>query len=95
MGGPDDHSKPELSTLLESGTFYFALTVPHRSQYITTLKTQELDIRFCSHRRLRDPSFYEYLILADALRDGRNRERKIAEDELHRRFREASERFKS
>src|SRR6266487_3768120 len=26
MGGPDDHSKPELSTLLESGTFYFALT---------------------------------------------------------------------
>jgi len=25
-GGPSGHSKPELSTLLESGTFYFALT---------------------------------------------------------------------
>jgi hypothetical protein len=26
MGGLDGHPKPELSTLLESGTFYFALT---------------------------------------------------------------------
>lgn len=38
---------------------------------------------------LRDPSFYEYLVLADALRDGRIRERTIAEKELRRRFREA------
>ena len=38
---------------------------------------------------LRDPAFYEYLVLADALRDGRVRERKIAESELHRRFQEA------
>ena len=44
---------------------------------------------------LRDSSFYEYLVLADALRDGRVRERKIAETELHRRLREASARFKS
>jgi DNA-binding Lrp family transcriptional regulator len=36
---------------------------------------------------LRDPKFYEYLALADALRDGRARERKLAEQELHRRFR--------
>ncbi len=43
---------------------------------------------------LRDPSFYEYLVLVDALRDGRVRERKIAESELHRRFREARERRK-
>jgi hypothetical protein len=43
---------------------------------------------------LRDPSFYEYLVLADALRDGRIRERKIAENELRRRFREASARLK-
>jgi hypothetical protein len=43
---------------------------------------------------LRDPSFYEYLVLADALRDGQIRERKIAENELHRRFREASARLK-
>jgi hypothetical protein len=43
---------------------------------------------------LRDPSFYEYLVLADALRDGRIRERKIAENELHRRLREAHARFK-
>ena len=28
MGGLDDRSKPELSTLPESGTFYFALTGP-------------------------------------------------------------------
>ncbi|HEX4136071.1 MAG TPA: hypothetical protein VHY84_15765 [Bryobacteraceae bacterium] len=35
---------------------------------------------------LRDPVFYEYLTLADALRDGRTRERKYAEEELHRRF---------
>lgn len=34
----------------------------------------------------RDHAFYEYLALADALRDGRARERKYAEQELHRRF---------
>jgi hypothetical protein len=44
---------------------------------------------------LRDESFYEYLVLADALRDGRIRERKIAETALHRRLREANARFKS
>jgi hypothetical protein len=44
---------------------------------------------------LRDPSFYEYLALADALRDGRVRERKAAETELCRRLREANERLKS
>lgn len=38
---------------------------------------------------LHDPDFYEYLALADALRDGRARERKHAEDELHRRLRES------
>jgi hypothetical protein len=43
---------------------------------------------------LRDPSFYEYLVLADALRDGRIRERKTAEKELHRRLREANARLK-
>jgi hypothetical protein len=44
---------------------------------------------------LRDSSFYEYLALADALRDGRIRERKAAEAESCRRLREAKERFKS
>jgi DNA-binding Lrp family transcriptional regulator len=44
---------------------------------------------------LRDPSFYEYLALADALRDGRVRERRIAGTELCRRFREANARLKS
>ena len=44
---------------------------------------------------LRDPSFYEYLALADGLGDSRVRERKIAEKELCRRLREASERTKS
>jgi hypothetical protein len=44
---------------------------------------------------LRDPLFYEYLALADALRDDRIRERKYAEQELHRRFREANERLQS
>jgi hypothetical protein len=43
---------------------------------------------------LRDPCFYEYLVLADALRDGRARERRIAETELHRRFQEANARSK-
>ncbi len=37
---------------------------------------------------LHDPEFYEYLALVDALRDGRTRERKHAEEELHRRLRE-------
>ena len=37
----------------------------------------------------------EYLALADALRDSRVRERRIAEKELCRRLREASERTKS
>ncbi len=44
---------------------------------------------------LRDQAFYEYLVLADALRDGRVRERKLAAEELRRRFREASARHKS
>jgi DNA-binding Lrp family transcriptional regulator len=39
---------------------------------------------------IRDPAFYEYLALADALRDGRTRERKCAEQELHRRFQKAN-----
>jgi DNA-binding Lrp family transcriptional regulator len=44
---------------------------------------------------LRDPSFYAYLALVDAVRDGRARERKIAEKELCRRLREANGRTKS
>jgi hypothetical protein len=44
---------------------------------------------------LRDPAFYEYLALADALRDGRSRERRCAEEELHRRFRQVNERLES
>jgi len=40
----------------------------------------------------RDPLFYEYLALADVLRDGRARERAYAEKELHRRFRQANAR---
>ena len=44
---------------------------------------------------LHDRRFYEHLIIADALRDGRIRERKIAQNELHRRLREADARFKS
>lgn len=39
---------------------------------------------------LRDPRFYAYLALADALRDGRARERKLAETALHKRLRAAS-----
>jgi hypothetical protein len=42
----------------------------------------------------RDQPFYELLALTDALRDGRVRERKIAEAELHRRLREANVAFK-
>jgi hypothetical protein len=44
---------------------------------------------------LRDRAFYEYLALADALRDGRPRERGVAEAELRRRLRECNERLKS
>jgi len=44
---------------------------------------------------LRDPAFYEYLVLVDALRDGRARERRTAGAELCRRLREANERLKS
>jgi len=42
---------------------------------------------------LRDPGFYELLVLADAMRDGLARERKIAGVELHRRLRGASPTF--
>jgi DNA-binding Lrp family transcriptional regulator len=44
---------------------------------------------------LRDESFYELLVLADALREGRVRERKIAETELHRRLRAVHAKSKS
>ncbi len=51
--------------------------------------------RSAPHAALLDAGFYEYLALADALRDGRTRERKYAEEELHSRFRRASARPKS
>jgi len=38
---------------------------------------------------LRDPALYEYLALVDAIRDGRTRERKIAERELSHRLRKS------
>jgi DNA-binding Lrp family transcriptional regulator len=44
---------------------------------------------------LRDESFYKLLALVDALRDGRVRERKIAETELQRRLREVNAELKS
>jgi hypothetical protein len=44
---------------------------------------------------LRDKSFYELLVLADALREGRARERTIAETELRRRLREVNAELKS
>ena len=44
---------------------------------------------------LRDATFYQYLTLADALRDGRMRERKYAEIELRNRLREASEKLRA
>ena len=44
---------------------------------------------------LRDRSFYEYLSLADALRDGRTGERSTAEAEWCRRLRECNKRLKS
>lgn len=44
---------------------------------------------------LRDGCFYELLVLADALREGRTRERRIAETELHRRLREGNGEFHS
>lgn len=43
----------------------------------------------------RDASLYQYLALADALREGRARERQLAEQEVRRRLREADARFQS
>lgn len=42
---------------------------------------------------LRDPSFYQYLALVDALREGRARERVYAESELRSRFQQANAQF--
>lgn len=42
---------------------------------------------------LQDQFFYELLVLADALRDGRVRERKVAEAELRRRLKGANAAF--
>jgi len=36
---------------------------------------------------LRDPVFYEYLAMVDALRDGRARDRKLAEEMIVKRLR--------
>lgn len=44
---------------------------------------------------LHDKSFYQLLALVDALRDGRVRERKLAEAEVKRRLRGANAAFKS
>jgi hypothetical protein len=43
----------------------------------------------------RDQTFYELLVLADALRDGRIRERNVAATELRRRLRGINAEFKS
>jgi hypothetical protein len=67
----------------------------NRSQYGHICTGKERGIAFdplyktAPGAAMRDPIFYEYLVLADALRDGRTRERKYAEQELHRRFQEA------
>lgn len=47
------------------------------------------------HASQRDSVLYEYLALTDALRDGRSRERKYAEQELHRRLRNLDGKSKS
>ena len=44
---------------------------------------------------LRDPTLYELLALVDAIRDGRARERKIAEQELISRLRSENVKTKS
>jgi len=43
--------------------------------------------RLAPEAALRDPLFYEYLALADALRDGRTRERKLAKQMIGKRLR--------
>jgi hypothetical protein len=60
-----------------------------------SMRNSRIANRECRIAALRDPSFYEYLALADAIRDGRVRERKYAEEELHRRLRQANERPQS
>ncbi len=45
--------------------------------------------RSAPHAALRDPKLYTYLVLADALRDGRAGERKLAQSELHQLFQDA------
>jgi hypothetical protein len=42
--------------------------------------------RFVPHAALRDPALYELLALVDAIRDGRARERNLAERDLVRRL---------
>lgn len=83
-GLPTSYAAPPLSALLAPTS-----DLPPVWSYAEGIQGVALEplYRTAPSASLRDPSLYEVLALIDALREGRARERKLAEEELRRRIR--------
>ena len=83
-GLPTSYAAPPLSALLTATS-----ELPPVWSYAEGIQGVALEplYRTVPSAALRDPFLYELLALIDAVREGRARERKLAEDELRRRIR--------
>lgn len=83
-GVPTAYAAPPLRNLIAAGSepipVWPSKDGQHRGMAFSPL------YKTAAFAAMRDEKFYEYLALADALRDGRARERKLAEQELERRL---------
>ncbi len=83
-GVPTSYAAPPLSRRIASADL--PPVWPHPEGKARGMSLEPL-YRSAPTAALRDPALYELLALIDALRDGRARERKLAEDELRARVR--------
>jgi len=95
LHGPGLENRPNIAALEEFLTRGLKYVFPRRTWRAYAGSRLHLCVRPPQIAALRDESFEELLVLADALREGPVRERKIAETELRRRPREVNAKFKS
>jgi hypothetical protein len=88
-GVPTSYAAPPLSALIVASADLPPVW-PHADGAVRGVSLEPL-YRSAPAAALRDPALYELLALIDALRDGRARERKLAEAELSARIRSHSD----